>query len=344
MNTETKTDDTVQQQDIPDAAPPPTQQRMPQQTKRTALDLPDVNLVDASPFVSMHAFTVASKMAAVLAASSMVPDTYRQWVYDKDSASWQENPNAIGNCVIAIDLSNRLGINVLETMQNVDVIYGRPALRAKLITGLVNARAGNLFQHELRYENNGLTGDDYGWRAWTTAMDGSRLEGPWITWKLVKAEGWSNRKGNKWNTMPEKMFCYRAASWWADIHGTHITLGLMSSEEVADAYSEEERPTRAQLLNDRLAEPEPLALPQEAAAPETFEATTTKDPEPERKPRGTRRKVKDAPDPTPEPEPAGEDDGTGPEPPPADEAAPDRVDDQTAAPATTPQQTAFNVE
>lgn len=283
--------------------------------RRTTFDLPDVNLVQNSPFMSSHAFAHAHRMATVLANTSMVPDAYRQTVWDKERGIWVDNPNAVGNCMIAIDLSNRLGTGVLEVMQNVDVIYGRPAMRAILSTALVNkfAGPGKPYQHELRYESNGETGDAYGVRAYTVVADGTRLVGPWITWKLVKAEGWHQRKGNKWQTIPEKMFAKRAASWWADLHAPHITLGLMDPDEVEDAFPEGEKVTRAQLLESKLSGAEERVITTTEAGRQAIVGDETPqqqannpeapDPKKEAKPRGTRRKVK--PEPASE-EPAGE--------------------------------------
>lgn len=282
----------------PETADQKIQQRLPvaQTERRSTFDLPDVNLVQNNPFMSSHAFAHAHRMATVLSNTSMVPDAYRQSYWDKDKNGWVDNPNAVGNCMIALDLSNRLGTGVLEVMQNVDVIYGRPAMRALLTTALINKHCGpgKPYQHELRYESNGKTGDDYGVRAYTIAADGTRLDGPWITWKLVKAEGWNSRKGNKWNTIPDKMFHKRAASWWADLHAPHITLGLMDPDEVQDAFPEDAPPTRAQVLEQRLSQaalaaPDPDAETGDAQAQDGAEPTTPAD---KPKPRGTRRAVR----------------------------------------------------
>lgn len=293
---------------VQDAAPAQGRQLAPQ---RSTFDLPDVNLVQNSPFMSSHAFAHAHRMANVLANTSMVPNAYRNVYWDNEKKAWIDNTSAVGNCMIAIDLANRLGTGVMEVMQNVDVIYGRPAMRAILSTALVNkfVGPGRPYQHELRYESNGLGGDDYGVRAYTVAADGTRLEGPWITWKLVKAEGWNERRGNKWKTIPDKMFPKRAASWWADLHAPHITLGLMDPDEVQDAFPEEAIPTRAALLESKLADAgETVAqLAASTVSAAAFSAATTSnggesaaeatapaDPAPEKdpKPRSTRRKVK----------------------------------------------------
>lgn len=288
------------------------QQLMP---RTSALDRPDVNLIEHSPFNSMHAFGVAQRMAGMLASSSIVPDDYRSLVWDKDKGLWMENPAAVGNCFIAIELANRLHTSPILIMQQVDMIHGRPAMRGVLLIGLVNA-SGQF--SPLMFESRGEPGGKdptYGYRAVATNREtGEECEGPWIDWAMVNAEGWPNKKGSKWKTMPEQMFRYRAAAFWSRIFAPHITLGLMEAEEAREI--DDGAPialpgemTRATQLTERLERSGADAAP---ADPE---------PEPE-KPRGRRRAVGKKAEPATEP-PADKQ-----EPPPAAE------DDKTPEPET----------
>lgn len=276
-----------------DETPAPDQPLQPRQQAQavSVYDRADVNIVEHSPFTSMHAFSLAQRMATVLASSTIIPDDYRSWVLKNNE--WVENPAAVGNCFIALELSNRLHTSPLLIMQQVDMIYGRPALRGKLMIGLLNA--SKAFAHDLRYECNQLPGDDYGYRAWTTAHDGTVLYGPWITWKLVKAEGWPSRKGSKWNTMPEMMFQYRAASWFASLHAAHITLGLYESEEARDIDAIEAPQSSARVLETRLAESMDKAAAETSTALRNGEVAA--DAPAARATTGTRRKVKQEPAP-----------------------------------------------
>lgn len=303
MNTETETTDTKTAQ----AEPDPAQQLLPgvvpaQQLaeRKSALDRQDIDLMGQSPFASLHAFTIGQRMAQVLASSSIVPNEYRQWI--PRGNQFEENPAAVGNCFIALELANRLNISPLTVMQQVDVIHGRPALRGKLMIALVNG--SRHFAHDLRFECNHLEGDDYGYRAWTTARDGTRLNGPWITWKLVKAEGWQAKKDSKWQSIPEMMFQYRAASWFASLHATHITLGLYESEEAREIDAEPAEPTRAQLLNAATEERPKEAMPRVDGEPSSDGDVAPQGQQEEAaapaKPRGNRRKVRAEGDPPPE--------------------------------------------
>lgn len=339
MNTETATDS-------PATEPDPRQQTIPgvpaQQLaeRKSALDRQDIDLIGQSPFASLHAFTIGQRMAQVLASSSIVPNEYRQWVMR--GSVYEENPSAVGNCFIALELANRLNISPLTVMQQVDMIHGRPALRGKLMIALVNG--SRHFAHDLRFECSHAKHlatidaeieqrlgagepleaidklhasaaairlrDDYGYRAWTTSRDGTVLYGPWITWKLVKAEGWSAKKDSKWGTIPELMFQYRAASWWSSLHATHITLGLYESEELRDIDAADDAPTRAQLLNRATELPkESMAVIDNAQPGDSDDAGPVPDKTPQEelptpKPRGSRRKVRTEGDPPPETKPA----------------------------------------
>ena len=51
---------------------------------------------------------------------------------------------------------------------------------------------------------------------------------------LPKKEGWTDKSGSKWNTMPGQMLRYRAAAFWQRVYCPEIAMGLMTSEEYED--------------------------------------------------------------------------------------------------------------
>ena len=61
---------------------------------------------------------------------------------------------------------------------------------------------------------------------------------------MVKGEGWLDKSGSKWKTMPEQMFTYRAASFFARKYCPDVLMGLQTVEEVRDVsgYEEQEKP------------------------------------------------------------------------------------------------------
>lgn len=199
-------------------------------------------------FASLDNFVTAQRMAQLLASSTMVPKEY------------QGNP---ANCVVALELASRLGCSVFMVMQNLDVIHGRPSLRGTFLIATVNT-CGRYTP--LAYEWRGKPGaDDSACRA--IAYDkatGQGLEGTWITWDMVKREGWLSKAGSKWQTMPEQMFRYRAASFWARAYAPDVMLGMQTSEE-----------TREETIDVDVAPKRPAAV---AALPEPSPTVTIEAP------------------------------------------------------------------
>ncbi len=163
-------------------------------------------------------FEIVTKQAAMLARSTIIPE------------SFQGQP---ANVLVAMEYAYRLGASVLAVMQNVDVIYGRPALRSTFLIGTVNA-SGRFTPLRFRFQGEEGTPS---WGCRCVAKDkasGEECVGPLITLQLAKDEGWIDRKGSKWKTSPELMLTYRSASWWTRIFCPEIALGLHTADEVED--------------------------------------------------------------------------------------------------------------
>ncbi|MCM1220094.1 MAG: recombinase RecT [Lachnospiraceae bacterium] len=165
-------------------------------------------------------FEVLQRMGKMYATATVVPDTYK---------------GNISNCAIALDMAMRMKANPLMVMQNLYMVHGNPGWSSKFLIATINT-CGRFAP--LRYECNEKHGDEYGWRAYTYEIDDKdkteRLEGSWVTWSMVKAEGWLNKSGSKWKTMPEVMFKYRAAAFWQRMYAPEISMGLNTAEELRE--------------------------------------------------------------------------------------------------------------
>jgi hypothetical protein len=193
-----------------------------------------------SAFASSANYEVAKQMAKALASSSIVPETYR-------------GEKGVANCMIALELANRTGASVMMVMQNMHVIQGKPSWSAAFLIGSVNS-CGRFTP--LRYEVEGEIGKD-GCRCRAYATDkatGDRLDGEWITWEMVKAEGWLSKTGSKWKTMPGQMIRYRAASFWTRTYAPEISLGMHTSDEMEDVTERGAPSVKAEALNAALAD------------------------------------------------------------------------------------------
>lgn len=74
-----------------------------------------------------------------------------------------------------------------------------------------------------------------GCRAWAIEKEtGEKLIGTDITIAIAKAEGWYDKKGSKWKTIPQQMLMYRAGAWWARTYAPELSMGLSTAEEVID--------------------------------------------------------------------------------------------------------------
>lgn len=169
-------------------------------------------------FASIANFEGAMRMAKALASSTLVPKAYQ---------------GNIPNTLIAMELASRTGASVFMVMQSLDVIHGNPSWRGKFLIALTNA-SGKF--SPLRFEWRGEQGKaDWGCRAIAKDIkSGEVLIGPWVDWNMVKAEGWLNKDGSKWKTMPELMFMYRSGAFWSRVFHPEGGLGMQTTEEVID--------------------------------------------------------------------------------------------------------------
>lgn len=194
--------------------------------------IPRTSKGNVTIFRNAETFELAQRMAKMLSWSTLVPTDYQAQVQDQ-SGKWVDNPVALGNCVIAIEIASRLGKSPMMVMQNLDVIYGRPSFRATFVTALVNESP--LFSRLKKQEEGELGTDSYRVRAYATELaTGDTLYGTWITPAMVKAEGWANKKGSKWVSMPQQMYWYRAATFWCREHAPDLLLGMQTADEAED--------------------------------------------------------------------------------------------------------------
>lgn len=159
------------------------------------------------------------KMAKVYANSTMIPSSY------------QRNPD---NCFVAIELAGRMNVSPTLVMQNLTVVQGRPSWSGQSCIALTNG-CGK-FAHDLDFCWVGEPGtDEWGCYCRTTRKaDGRELVGTTITIGLAKREGWYNKNGSKWQTLPQQMLMYRAASWFARTYCPEVLMGFSTAEEAED--------------------------------------------------------------------------------------------------------------
>ena len=167
---------------------------------------------------SPSGFEVAQRIARSLATSTLVPKIY-------------QGQEGLPNCLIALEIANRVKVSPIVVMQNMVPINGRPSWSSQYLIGKVNT-CGKF--SPLRYV---LDNDETPTSCYCEAKDlasGEILRGEKITIAMAKAEGWFGRNGSKWQTMPGQMLRFRAASWWQRVHCPELSLGLPTQEEAID--------------------------------------------------------------------------------------------------------------
>ena len=164
------------------------------------------------------------RTAKMLSCSALVPDAYR---------------NSPENCLVAIDIANRIGLSPMMVMQNLYVVKGKPSWSGSFCAAAIN---GSGRFSPLEYVFVGEEGKP-SWGCYATAVrlsNGSRCSSDIVTMQMANAEGWTSKPGSKWKTMPRQMMMYRAAAFFARAHCSDILLGYHTMEEVQDMKGYEE--------------------------------------------------------------------------------------------------------
>lgn len=167
----------------------------------------------------MQSFADGQRIAQALATSTLVPKDY------------QKN---VANCMIALEMSQRVNANPMAVMQNLYIIHGRPSWSSQFIIGMING-CGRFSPMRFEMFAGPQDEDKWGCRAYATDLvDGDKLEGPWTSIKMAKAEGWYQKNGSKWKTMPDLMLRYRAAAFFGRLYAPDLLMGMSTDEESRD--------------------------------------------------------------------------------------------------------------
>ena len=171
-------------------------------------------------FFNLQSFELMQRIAKGFATSSLVPKEYQ---------------GNIGNCMIALNLAQRIGGDPLMVMQNLVIVHGRPTWSAQYLIATANM-CGRF--SAIRFEFFGdKKNDTWGCRAWAIEQrTGEELIGSDVTIAIARKEGWYGKNGSKWQSIPQQMLMYRAGSWWVRAYAPELSMGLMTSDEASDVF------------------------------------------------------------------------------------------------------------
>jgi hypothetical protein len=184
------------------------------QTSNSGVSQTNQSVITRPGFSSADSYKLCHQLSEVFAASHLVPTLYRA---------------NRANCMIAISMASRMQMDPLTVMQNLYIIQGKPSFSSQFLIASWNA-CGRF--SPIRYK-------------WSDKRDacraiskdlqtGEELAGTLVTMAMAKAEGWIDKTGSKWKTMPEQMLMYRAAAFLVRAYGAEIALGMSTTEEAED--------------------------------------------------------------------------------------------------------------
>jgi hypothetical protein len=196
-----------------------------------------------SVFSGIQAFEDAQRIAKALASSTLIPPQF-------------QGQQGFANCLVALEIANRMRMSPFQVMQNLHIIHGRPSWSSQFIIGLING-CGRF--SPLRYDVTGQ-GDTLACTCVATELaSGNDLRGPTVTMAMAKKEGWATKSGSKWLTLPDLMIRYRAAAFWGRLYIPELLVGIQTQEEVVDIEQVTVKPelpkTSLEELNATIAQP-----------------------------------------------------------------------------------------
>lgn len=256
-------------------------------------------------FGNLESFELMQRAARLLASSTLVPVAYRSEIHKTDRygniTDTRQNPNALANAVVALNMAQRMGADPLMVMQNLYIVEGRPSWSSQWIIAAINGCGRfsplrfdieHLGRKKIQYtqfvwENQRrqevtktIEVEDIKCVAWAVEKEtGERIESPTVSIEMAVKEGWYTKNGSKWQTMPEVMLRYRTASFFGKLYAPELLMGLQTVEEahdIIDVTPGEDGTLRADL--DSLRQQDSDAVPKQGKPePDTTDAQVNPD-------------------------------------------------------------------
>lgn len=170
-----------------------------------------------SNYLNADQFQQMQRVAVALSKGTLVPKEY------------QGGEQGVANCLIALEMSARMNLSPMVVMQNLYIVHGRPTWKSEFVISMLKASPQfTSIDFERDSEDGGRC------RVVAKKPDGRKIEGTWVSMKMAKSEGWLDRGGSKWKTMPEQMIMYRASTFFARIYAPELLNGVRPDNEVID--------------------------------------------------------------------------------------------------------------
>lgn len=287
-------------------------------------------------FGNLQGFELMQRAANVLTNSTLVPTAYRNQKEIKSYGKvtgYEANPSGIANCIVALNMAQRMQADPLMVMQNLHIIEGRPSWSSQFIIAAINScgrysplrfelteagepteltyTANEWVNRERKEVQKTITIRHQECVAYAIEKEtGERLDSPRVSIQMAIDEGWLTKNGSKWQTMPELMLRYRCASMFGRLYAPELLMGLQTAEEVHDFIEAEPSDDGGYVvnLNQFKGKQEEVEAEPEDGQEEVIDTSTGEVKQAEKEPAKTpENKPKQQAKKKPEPEP--EDDG-----------------------------------
>lgn len=167
-------------------------------------------LLDATAFAQLQ------RAGTMLANSGMVPKHLQ---------------GNVAGCCMAILYARQLGESELIVSQNMVSINGTAGWKATFL--IARANKSGVFKGRIQYRLVGK-GKDLVATAYATLADTGEEVSVDVSMQMAIADGWANNK--KYQSIPEQMLRYRAASFLIRLYAPETMLG-MSDDEIEDVQA-----------------------------------------------------------------------------------------------------------
>lgn len=184
---------------------------------------------ELSPFSNTEQFQKLYDIGKMFSISQLVPQNYQNKPMD---------------CAIAVDMANRMGVSPMMVMQNLYVVKGKPTWSGQACMSMI--RGSKEFKNARPVYTGEKNTDSWGCYIRAEYSDtGEVVKGTEVTIKMAKDEGWYDKPGSKWKTIPEQMLAYRSAAFFARVYIPNALMGVYVEGEPEDV----EKPERKEAYN-----------------------------------------------------------------------------------------------
>lgn len=160
-------------------------------------------------------FAFAQRVAKMFAASSLVP-------------AHMQGEEHVCDCMIALNIADRLGEDPMTVMQNIIVVKGRPGWFTSYM--IARANRSEVFHGRINWRVSHDKDRGMIVTAYAALADTGEVAEVSVDMAMANAEGWTNN--SKYKTMPEHMLRWRSAAMLIRLFCPEVMLGFQTAEEL----------------------------------------------------------------------------------------------------------------